>query len=80
MIHSTPLVVPVLPLGFLFSCNNNDEPIYDEAEVPSYVLPDLLVTEAGDSVNGYEVWNEVENPKYWNCFQKKCMVIFRKRS
>jgi len=71
MIHSMPLVVPVLILGFLFSCNSSDEPVYDEAEVPSYTLPGLMVTEAGDSVSGYEVWNNVRKPEILELFSKE---------
>lgn len=46
----------VLLCTFNMSCKEDPKVIYDEAEVPKYILPAILVDEAGDSIKSYEPW------------------------
>lgn len=62
-------------LGIFFlatfaSAQQKFEPIYDEAEVPSYTLPDPLVTESGDAVTDAAMWNNERRPELLERFRQ----------
>lgn len=46
------------------------EPIYDEADVPSYTLPDPLVTESGERVTDAKTWKETRQPELLELFRQ----------
>ncbi len=43
---------------------------YYEAKVPSYILPQLLVTSAGKKVGDMNIWNESRRPEILELFRK----------
>ena len=43
---------------------------YDESKVPEYTLPELLVTESGDSVVSEQMWQEVRRPELISLFEE----------
>lgn len=45
------------------------EPIYDEAKVPAYNLPDPLKTEDGRRVTSAEMWRQVRRPELLRLFE-----------
>ena len=46
------------------------EPIYEEADVPDYTLPDPLVMEDGTPVEGPDVWQEQRRPELLRLFEE----------
>ena len=42
---------------------------YDEAKIPSYELPDPLVTESGDPVTDAEAWHRTRRPELLELFR-----------
>lgn len=48
-----------------------DEANYDEAKVPAYTLPDLLVTSAGAKVTDAETWNTTRRPEILKLFETR---------
>ncbi len=61
-------------VALLFSCDaataQKFKPNYDESKIPDYVLPDVLVTQAGDRVSDAKTWNEVRRPELLRLFQE----------
>ena len=47
------------------------EPNYDEAKIPSYTLPDPLVTESGQEVTDAATWNKVRRPEILEQFTQQ---------
>ncbi len=43
---------------------------YDESKVPTYQLPDPLVTQAGEPVNDAETWEKIRRPETLALFQQ----------
>ncbi len=66
-------------LSLTFSCNNNDEPNYDEADVPQYALPELLVAESGDTVTHHRNWKQVRRPEILALFSTEMYGQFPDR-
>jgi hypothetical protein len=71
MKFSTLILATLLSAGLVTSCNNSEETIYDEADVPRYTLPEVLVTEKGDSVKNFQAWNRVRRPEILALFSSE---------
>jgi len=47
----------------------SEEPNYDEALVPQYTLPEILVTSSGEKVNDSEMWEKTSRPELLQLFR-----------
>ncbi len=45
--------------------------IYDEAEVPDYVLPELLVSQKGRKINSAKKWEKIRRPEIFSLFKEE---------
>ena len=65
-------------LIFLFIDLSSQDPTnYDESKVPSYRLPELLVSIKGKSITNSQEWMEIRRPEILSLFEEACMVKFR---
>ncbi|MBN2293929.1 MAG: acetylxylan esterase [Pirellulales bacterium] len=60
------LVMAMSSAGFAAPANAN----YDESKVPSYTLPDLLLTLDGEKVTDAKTWEEKRRPEVLELFRK----------
>ncbi len=62
------LIVATLPTSAAYS--QAEEPNYDEAKVPAYVLPDPLVSADGTPVADADAWRERRRPEILRLFEQ----------
>lgn len=48
-----------------------EQPIYDESEVPEYTLPDPLVAEDGSAIETPQQWEEKQRPRILELFERE---------
>jgi len=65
------LVLPLLVAAAFLSPQNPPNALYDEAKVPPYVLPDPLVTSAGDRVRDAKTWTDARRPEILELYRRE---------
>jgi hypothetical protein len=55
----------------LASCKKEAEVIYDEADVPKYTLPEILISEKGDSIKSSSEWTNLRKKEILNLFSSE---------
>ncbi len=75
MTFPVPRIACVFSLLLLFSTTamlpaQQDKVIYDEADVPKYSLPDLLLSSDGDTIRTAEDWNNVRRGEILKLFEQ----------
>jgi len=65
------LVLPLLAAAAFLSPQNPPNALYDEAKVPPYVLPDPLVTAAGDRVRDAKTWADARRPEILELYRRE---------
>ncbi|MDZ7723568.1 MAG: acetylxylan esterase [candidate division KSB1 bacterium] len=69
MVQHVKLICMILVLSAAAVPAGPNEVIRDEAKVPDYNLPDLLVLSSGDTVNRPELWFQKRRPEILNLFK-----------
>jgi hypothetical protein len=61
------IIVFVFFLAFSLSAQNR-KPNYDEATIPAYILPELLITNDGEKISSVKLWEEKRRPELISMF------------
>ncbi len=56
---------------FTYNLSAQQKANYDEAQIPPYRLPELLVSEQGQNINTARQWWEIRRPELFNLFQNQ---------
>ena len=68
------IVKTLFALTFVFACGvalHAQTINYDESKVPSYVLPDPLITESGKMVRNIRQWEKKRRPELLKLFERE---------
>ncbi|HOG28565.1 MAG TPA: hypothetical protein PLT35_04735 [Vicinamibacterales bacterium] len=64
-------ILPFLAAAAVLSPQNPPGALYDEAKVPSYVLPDPLITTAGERVRDSKTWIGTRRPEILELYRRE---------
>jgi hypothetical protein len=65
------LLAILIPFFILSSCNQKQETIYNEADVPEYTLPDILLDDKGMDISSDLQWKETRREEILELFKEE---------